>query len=149
VDSSDDPEPAPPPEETDSGETDPDDPQSEDVDSDELLPVESEDPDCEETRRSLCVPIGLDYVGDYDGEDREAINDSSESELAGGDDESESESEGEGDQNDTPSTEEPSDMTDNDDVEESSCRSTSRGASPWMLFGLLVLLGLRRRTVLD
>ena len=41
------------------------------------------------------------------------------------------------------------DMSNNSDVEESSCSANSSSASPWTLFGLLALIGLRRRALLD
>jgi hypothetical protein len=117
---------------------------------DEVAPREPED--CAETARSMCVPVGVDYGSHYVGEHRDSMpgSDPETDPLDNQDDDGGNGSDGgdgndgnDGDDDDNP----PIGVSDNNDVEESSCSANSRGASPWTLFGLLALLGLRRRAV--
>jgi MYXO-CTERM domain-containing protein len=110
----------------------------------EIEPVDS----CEEVTRSLCVPVGLDLgYGTtqpipVDGEGR---NPGVDPEV---DPEVEPEVDPEGDPTDNPDAgNEPPTPADEgtDIIEEGGCDASSRQSTPWALFGLFALLGLRRR----
>ena len=124
--------------------------------ADEVAPREPED--CAETTRSMCVPVGVDYVSHDAGDHRDPMpgsdpetdplgnegDDGGNGSDGGDGNDSNNDNDGnDGDDDDNP----PAEVSDNNDVEESSCSANSRGASPWTLFGLLALLGLRRRAV--
>ena len=124
---------------------------------------EDEDPAapvaCQELRREVCVPVGLDYVEISGGEVTEPdittdpdteINDGDGSGSApgtdgDGDDDTDNDNTDNDNENDGDDDTDPPSENSGGDVEESSCSASSRGASPWTLFGLLALLGFRRR----
>ena len=105
--------------------------------------------ECQEVSREVCVPVGLDYVEiSGDGITETITHTDPDGEINGVDGSgSTTGNEGEGD-DDTDNDDDDDNMASENigsDVEESSCSASSRGASPWMLFGLLALLGFRRR----
>ena len=127
----------------------------EDTDEDNLVEDVLPSEDCEETRRSMCVPVGLEYESfGMDSNDRSTSTEGSEPSRDplndDGEDDPASVNEGGEDDSDdggtpTPAGEGTDDMSASDDVEDSSCRSSSGRTSPLMLIGLLMVLGLRRR----
>ena len=142
VDSSDsearDPLPAP------EGEAEPVEP-GEMEEADELEEPET-DVGCEETSRTLCVPIGFGHIDLYEGEVSPASDDSvSTGSIEERDPDSASPSDGDEEGSEALSAEDTDDMDATADIEESSCRASARSMSPWSLFMLLAVLGLRRR----
>ena len=114
--------------------------------------------ECQELSRDVCVPVGLDYVeisggevtdptitADPDGETNDGDGSGSAPGTDGGDDnDTDTDTDNDDDTDTDTDTDTPSENS-GGDVEESSCSASSRGASPWTLFGLLALLGFRRR----
>lgn len=115
--------------------------------------VEEPASSCEETMRSLCVPVGMGFGGG-----RGALpGGSATGEIAStGDGTMTTGTGGSGAAPTTPETEEgdanqPESQAagSSADVEDSGCSASTRSASPWALFGLFALLGLRRRAQLS
>ena len=90
--------------------------------------VPEENP-CEEITRSLCMPIGLGGSSGYVALETATTNDTTPSTEEGNEDTVPNDSDG----------------STNADVEEGGCSASPSSPTPWALFGLFALLGLRRR----
>lgn len=100
---------------------------------------------CEEATRSRCVPVGIDYsygttaqpIPVDGGDGRDPVVDPEIDPTVNPDT-------GDGGGGEV-GTEPPAPETGSADVEEGGCDASSRKSTPWALFGLFALLGLRRR----